>query len=147
LFNDRSFGSDATYESYNVAFNSYHKLSAQFVLAWQVKACQISDKAPLWDACKVGLRGFPATEYMGTDSALGQVEARWQISRRWGAVGFAGAGYVKNSLAGLRDQEAIPSYGVGARFMVMKAKRINVRVDYARSNDSDAWYLSAGEAF
>jgi hypothetical protein len=147
LFNDRSFGSDATYQSYDVAFSSYHKLAAPVVLAWQVKACQKSGTVPLWDACRVGLRGFAATQYMGTDSALGQVEARWQMSRRWGAVAFAGAGYVKNSLAGLRDQETIPSYGLGLRFMVMLAKRINLRVDYGRSNGGDAWYLSAGEAF
>jgi len=147
LFNDTSFGSDATYESYHLAYSSYHKWSAPLVLAWQVKGCQKSGKVPLWDACRVGLRGFAATDYMGTESALGQVEARWQISRRWGAVGFAGAGYIKNSLSGIRDQKAIPSYGLGLRFMVMMAKRINIRVDYGRSSDSDAWYLSAGEAF
>jgi hypothetical protein len=84
---------------------------------------------------------------MGAESALGQVEARWQISKRWGAVAFAGVGYMNDSVSGLRDNEAIPSYGIGARFMVMAAKRINVRIDYGRSNDSDAWYLSAGEAF
>jgi hypothetical protein len=147
LFNDKSLGSDATYESYKLAFSSYHKLSAPLVLAWEVQACQNSGTAPLWDACRVGLRGFAATDYMGKESALAQVEARWLISPRWGAVAFAGAGYMNDSLSGLRDKDAIPSYGLGARFMVMKAKRINVRVDYARSNDSDAWYLSAGEAF
>lgn len=69
------------------------------------------------------------------------------MSKRWGLVGFAGAGYIKNSFSEVRDREAIPSYGLGLRFMVMTAKRINVRLDYGRSNDSDAVYLSAGEAF
>jgi hypothetical protein len=32
--------------------------------------------------------------------------------------------------------------------MVLQSQRINVRVDYARSdNDQDAWYLSVAEAF
>jgi hypothetical protein len=31
--------------------------------------------------------------------------------------------------------------------MVLKSKRINLRVDYARSDDNDAWYLAVGEAF
>ncbi len=147
LFNDKSFGGDSTYESYDVSFSSYHKWSAPVVLAWQVKACQKTGRPPLWDACRVGLRGFSATDYMGKESALAQVEARWQMSKRWGAVAFAGAGYMNDSLSGVRDQEAIPSYGVGLRFMVLTAKRINLRVDYGRSNDSDAWYISAGEAF
>ena len=31
--------------------------------------------------------------------------------------------------------------------MVLATKRINLRVDYGRSGDSDALYLSVGEAF
>lgn len=147
LFNDTAFGSDSTYESYKLAYSSYHKLSAPLVLAWEAQACRNSGSAPLWDACRIKLRGFSALEYMGEESALAQVEARWLISPRWGAVAFAGVGYMNGSLSGLRDQEAIPSYGIGARFMVMKAKRINIRVDYGRSNDGGVWYLSAGEAF
>lgn len=46
-----------------------------------------------------------------------------------------------------REREAIPSYGVGLRFMVLESQRINMRLDYGRSNDSDAVYLSVGEAF
>ena len=147
LFNDTSFGGDDTYESYNVAFSSYHELTAPVVLAWQVTACLKNGTAPMYDACTVNLRGFSMTDYMGKESALAQFEARWKISKRWGVVGFAGVGYMNDSLSGLRDNEAIPSYGLGVRFMVMQAKRINVRVDYGRSNDSDAWYLSAGESF
>jgi hypothetical protein len=31
--------------------------------------------------------------------------------------------------------------------MVLAAKRINLRLDYARSTDSDAIHVSVGEAF
>ncbi len=41
----------------------------------------------------------------------------------------------------------IPSYGIGLRFMVLESQRINMRLDYGRSNGSDAVYLSVGEAF
>ena len=87
------------------------------------------------------------TDYLGKVSTSGQVEARWQVSQRWGLVGFGGAGYIANSFNGIRDRETIPSYGIGVRFMVLKAKRINVRLDFARSTDSDAIHLSVGEAF
>ena len=63
-------------------------------------------------------------------------------------VAFAGAGRVYDSLGGNGEDETIPSYGVGLRWMVLESQRINVRVDYARSSDgSDAWYLSVMEAF
>ena len=77
----------------------------------------------------------------------GQAEARWHLSKRWGAVAFAGVGRVGSSYNGIRENDPIPSYGVGVRFSVLPAKRINIRVDYARSIDSDALILSVGEAF
>jgi hypothetical protein len=147
LFNDEMFGSNQTYESYSAAFRSYHRIADSVVLAWEVQACKRGGKGPLWDACLVKLRGFPVTDYLGRVSASGQIEARWHMSRRWGLVGFAGSGYVGDSFAGVREREPIPSYGAGVRFMVLPAKRINIRLDYARSDSSDAIYFSVGEAF
>lgn len=147
LLNDESIGSDQTYQSYSGAFRSYHKLSDSVVLAWEVQGCKRGGTAPLWDACTIKLRGFSATDYLGKVSASGQVEARWQLSKRWGMVGFAGSGYFGGSFNDFRSREAIPSYGAGIRFTVLPAKHINLRVDFARSNDSDAIHVSVGEAF
>ena len=147
LLNEEAIGSDSTYQSYSAAFRSYHKISDSLVLAWEIQGCQKAGSSPLWDACTVRLRGFSATDYLGKVSASGQVEARWQLSKRWGVVGFGGSGWVGNSFSGIREHEAIPSYGAGLRFMVLPAKRINLRLDYARSTDSDAIHFSVAEAF
>ena len=147
LFNDEAIGSNSTYQSYSAAYRSYHRLTDSVVLAWELQACKRGGTPPLWDACTLKLRGFAATDYLGKVSVSGQVEARRQLSKRWGLVGFVGAGYIARTFSGIRDREAIPSYGVGVRFMVLAAKRINLRLDYARSTDSDAIYLSVGEAF
>ena len=147
LFNEESIGSDQTYQSYSAAYRSYHRLTDSVVLAWEVQGCKRAGTAPLWDACLIKLRGFSATDYLGRVSASGQLEARWQMSKRWGLVGFAGTGYVGESFAGVREKEPIPSYGAGVRFMVLPAKRVNIRLDYARSKESDAIHFSVGEAF
>ncbi len=147
LFNDKSLGSDDTYESYKAKYRSYHRLNPSVVLAWELQGCAISGKAPLWDACRVNLRGYPVTEYLGESTASGQAEARWQFHPRWGAVAFAGTGKVTESCGGLLEDEMVPSYGVGLRFMVLSDHRINVRLDYARSDDNDGVYLSVGESF
>jgi len=147
LFNDEAIGSNTTYQAYGAAFRSYHRLTDSVILAWELQGCQRGGTAPLWDACTVKLRGFSATDYLGKVSGSGQIEARWQLSERWGVAGFAGAGYVGSSFNGIREREAIPSYGAGVRFTVLKAKKINLRFDYARSTDSDAIHVSVGEAF
>jgi len=147
LFNDEAIGSNSTYQSYSAAYRSYHRLTDSVVLAWELQGCQRGGTAPLWDACTIKLRGFSATDYLGNVSASGQIEFRWQLSDRWGLVGFGGSGYVGGSCRGIREHEAIPSYGFGVRFRVLKAKRINWRLNYARSTDSDAIHVFVGEAF
>ena len=117
------------------------------MLAWELKGCKVSGEAPLWDSCRVDLRGFPATEYLGSASLSGQAEARWQFHRKWGAVAFAGTGTVKDSFGRELGSETVPSYGLGLRFMVLEEHRINVRLDYARSKDNDGVYLAVGEEF
>ena len=147
LFNDEAIGSDSTYQSWNAWFRSYHRIRDRLVLAGEIQACKRGGNAPLWDACTVRLRGFSATDYLGEVSSSAQLELRWKFANRFGLVGFAGAGYTGDSFSGIRDHEAIPSYGLGLRFMVLQEKRINLRLDYARSTDSDAIHFSVGEAF
>jgi hypothetical protein len=137
-----------SYQGYYLRYRSYHQLKkSPVVIAWDINGCAKSGQIPLWDTCRLNLRGFPLTDYLGKQSILGQVEARWRISNRWGLVGFAGAGYITNSFSDQGDNERVPSYGAGVRFMVLKSKRINLRVDFARSDDSDAMYIGVGEAF
>ena len=102
---------------------------------------------PLWDACRINLRGFPATDYMGTSSTSAQVEVRWNMWKRWGLVAFTGGGMVERSIIETDDRELIRSNGIGLRYLVLRSKRINLRLDYARSKDKDAVYISVGEAF
>ena len=147
VFNGSTFGSDDSYRSLSSKYRSYHLLTPSLVLAWEAQACARSDKAPLWDACRISLRGFSATRYLGKSSASAQAEARWQFHRKWGAVAFAGTGYIRNPFSDPDKRDLVPSYGIGLRFMVLESQRINVRIDYARSDDSEALYLSVGEAF
>ena len=144
----QSNSEDDSYQSYHARFRSYHHLRDSLVLAWEINGCSRGGQIPLWDTCRMGLRGFPATDYLGKQSLYAQAELRWRFYKRWGMVGFAGAGRMNDSLGRYGEDETIPSYGLGIRFMVLESQRINVRVDYARSDKgNEAWYLSVTEAF
>jgi len=147
LFHDEAIGSNDTYQAYDVSFKSYHEMTNSIVIAWEALGCFRGGTVPLWDTCRIKLRGFPATNYLGEASYSAQAELRWRMSKRWGLVAFGGMGEVANSFSGFRDRASIPSYGAGLRFSVLPAKRVNMRLDYAKSRDSDAIHFSAGEAF
>ena len=141
-------GDDSSdYQSYFARYRLYHRLTDPLVIALDVNGCLKSGDIPLWDTCRLSLRGFPFTDYLGDKSLSGQVEARWRAWKKLGFVAFARAGYVGRSVSDDLTSERIPSYGAGLRYMVLESKRVNLRVDYARSDDDDAWYLSVGEAF
>jgi len=137
-----------SYQSYHARFRSYHSLADPLVLAWDISGCSKDGRVPLWDTCRLALRGFPATDYLSKQSLYAQAEVRWRLYKRWGIVAFAGAGRVDDSFGNLGEDETIPSYGVGLRFMLLESQRINLRIDYARSDKGrEAWYLSVTEAF
>lgn len=147
LFNDEAFGSQQNYQAYSAVLRAYHSLNKQLVLAWEANSCRKAGDIPLWDACRIPLRGFPAFNYLGKVSIQGQAELRWRMTRRWGFVGFAGAGQVSDSYEGLSEDRSIPSYGFGVRFSVLPEQRINLRVDFAQSRDDEAVHISVAEAF
>ena len=147
LFNVQTIGSSEDYQTYTLEFNSYHQLSDSLVLAWQLRGCEKGGKPPLWDACLIPLRGFAAFDYLGQSSASGQAEVRWRAYKRLGLVTFGGGGWAGESFSTAGDDESTLSYGAGIRYEVLPAKRLNMRLDFAWSDDSNGIYLSVGEAF
>ena len=147
LFNVQAIGSSEDYQTYTLEFKSYHQLADSLVLAWQLRGCQKGGTVPLWDACLIKLRGFSAFDYLGQSSVSGQAEVRWRAYKRLGFVAFGGGGWAGESFSTAGDNESTPSYGAGIRFEVLPAKRLNMRLDFAWSENSNGIYLSVGEAF
>ena len=86
LFSSSAGRDNSNYQAYYARFRSYHELDAPIVIAWDINGCVKSGSVPLWDTCRVGLRGFPATRYLGKSSLSAQVEARWNFHKCWGMV-------------------------------------------------------------
>ena len=134
LLNEQTLGSDNDYGVYSVDFTSYHHLSEPFVLAWTASGCTRSGDVPLWDACRLNLRGSTATDYMGRSAVMAKAEGRWHFGNRWGAVVFAGAGKITDPIFEWQDFDVIGNYGAGIRFMVSRENRINLRLECVNSS-------------
>lgn len=147
LYNQRSSDNSGDYQTYSLALRSYHQLADPLVLAWEARGCGRDGAVPLWDACRIQLRGFAAFDYLGLQSFSGQAELRWRAWKRLGLAAFGGAGWAGDSFATAGENESTLSYGAGIRYEVLPAKRINMRLDFAWSDNSNGIYLSVGEAF
>jgi hypothetical protein len=151
-FAREALGSDRDYEQYDARFNLYTVLGNDAILAWRATACSTGGDVPFYDLCVVGgggdeIRGYVGGQYRDGVSLSTQLEYRWRFHGKWGMVAFAGVGQIAPGFGDLRTDNLLPSYGVGARFMVSEEQRINLGVDYARGRGSSAWYFRISEAF
>jgi outer membrane protein assembly factor BamA len=144
-------GADAAYQTYSLAYNHYQSIGSRGVLAARVSLCQASSATPFFDLCIFGmnsdLRGYEAGRYRDHFMATGQVEYRHAITARFGAVVFAGAGAVADNLASLGSSTALPSGGLGLRYLVAPKQGVSLSADYAWGRDSQGLYLYVGDAF
>jgi len=148
-------GSDNNYTDTDIKLIGYFSLRSNMVLASMIYGGFSTGDVPFSGYQSYGmrnnLRGYPTGKYRGKYMITGQAELRWRFYRRWGAVFFAGTG----SIWGSEDDEYnfatrswLPAAGAGARFMISRVKKINIRVDYAIGVDGNmGLYFGMMEAF
>jgi hypothetical protein len=145
-----AFGSDAEYQTYQLAYNYYRPTSSRGVLAVRGFARTTGGNAPFFALSTFGansdLRGYEAGRYRDKSMWAAQAEYRHKWSKRWGYVAFAGVGGVGPSFSELFD-EPLPSFGGGLRYQVTKDNPIHMRLDIAVGKDDAKVYFSVGEAF
>jgi hypothetical protein len=79
MTSDQSNTDAESCQSYHARIRSYHPLGDPLILAWDISGCRKSGRIPLWDTCRLALRGFPATDYLSKQSLYAQAELRWRF--------------------------------------------------------------------
>lgn len=146
-----ALGGDFDYYRTEVAVNGYHRLGAKSVVAWRASICATGEEAPFYDLCTFGsqndLRGYVNGQYRDQAMFAVQAEYRRHLFWRLGAAVFAGVGEVGPDLSRMNTENLLPAAGLGLRIKVSERYGVNARVDYAWGKDSEALYVSVGEAF
>jgi hypothetical protein len=111
-----------------------------------------------WDAAGTTGRGYIQGRFRGPGEVYGEVEWRFRITDN----GLFGGAIFANAMTFSRPafnystfnepavnlfQYVKPAGGIGARILMSKESRTNLRVDFAVGVDSFAVYLGAGEVF
>ena len=148
----RAIGSDCPFNVLSLDLRMYRSLFGSHVLAFQTYDSFISGEAPFQMLGLLGgsywMRGYYLGRYRDRNMITAQVEYRFPVWWRFGAVGFAGAGDVAGDAGKFRIDRLKHSVGCGVRFMFDKREKINARLDIGFGSDDNAGvYAMVLEAF
>ncbi|HSZ59640.1 MAG TPA: BamA/TamA family outer membrane protein [Tepidisphaeraceae bacterium] len=150
-FHDPAIGDSFAYQVYQASYNQYVGLSERQVLAFRIMGRFESGDVPFYALSQFGrgsdLRGYKFGQYQDKQMFAGQVEYRLEITRRLGAVAFAGVGEVANSIGEMTFEDLLPAGGIGVRYVLAEKNHVAIRFDYAWGRNGSQYYLTVGEAF
>jgi outer membrane protein assembly factor BamA len=140
-----------SFQIINGIYQHYWQPKPKHVLAWQTKTRFTFGEVPFLDLSTLGnddiLRGYPKNRFRDQHFFATQLEYRFPLFWRFGAVAFAGAGDVFGPSSTISLENLKYSIGTGLRFVVDPAERLNIRLDYAYGREGGYFYFMVGESF
>ena len=144
---DDAIGGDYDYWNAKLKLTSFHPFGEKFVLGLRLEYQATSGDAPFFAYPYVNLRGIPALRYQGDRVLVGEIEGRYNFTRRWAMIGFAGSGKVNSDLPIFDTQQNIYNYGLGARYKIFDVQNVWVGIDIARGPEEFNWYIQVGQTW
>jgi hypothetical protein len=146
-FYDPDWGSATTFQSYRGHVFSYWPVSKTVVVAGRLDGRSARGRVPFYMLPFIDMRGIPAARYQDQNTAVVETEVRWDVTPRWAAIGFIGAGRAWGRNTQFGDVGSAVSKGVGARYLIARKLGLWVGVDYAHGPEGNTGYIQVGSAW
>ncbi len=140
-------GSQRDWGSLNFYTHMYFPVNEKWIPSFRIEATTVTGKPPFYAYPYVSLRGIPALRYQGNSVLTTETEQLYNISSKWGLVGFTGIGATYDSIEVGKAKEIVWNAGVGARFLVLKDMGLKIGADIARGPEDWAFYMIVGSAW
>lgn len=147
LFYDPDWGSDTRFQTYRGHAFGYLPIGKEFVIGGRVDGRAARGAVPFYQLPFIDLRGIPAARYQDQNTAVLETELRWNVTPRWAAIGFVGAGRAWGRNTSFSESDTEVSRGVGFRYLIAKQLGLWVGIDVAKGPDDHAWYIQVGNAW
>lgn len=152
FFNYPAFGSDFSFSRFSVDASYFYTLPwADHIAAFNFYTDIGIGQPPFNQMAFLGgpkkMRGYYEGQFRERSLVLLQAEYRAQIWKRLSGVAFLSYGMVGRSISDFSLPDARMAGGAGLRFMIDKAERINLRLDYGYGRYGGGLYFTVGEAF
>jgi len=148
---DPHLGSNFKFRVFNADLRKFFPLDKRSVLGVQGIAGLTWGNTPFRKLEELGgsdmMRGYYGGRF--TDKCLMAYQAEYRRLLFWriGMVAFAALGEVSGTPSGFGLDGFHYSYGGGARFMLSKDEKLNLRIDYGIARHSNAFNVQLREAF
>ena len=140
-------GSTKIWGKLNFFTYSYFSVNKTWQPALRVESSLATGKPPFYARPFVSLRGVPAIRYQGDLTMLAETEQLFNITPRWGILGFTGIGTAFNSIENMKSDEIVWNAGGGFRYLIAKVLGLKVGADIARGPEDWAFYVTIGSAW
>ncbi len=140
-------GSQRDWGLLNFYTHAYFPVNEKWIPAFRVETNLISGSPPFYAYPYVSLRGIPALRYQGKFAVVFETEQLYNLTPKWGVVGFTGFGAAIDSVDEKIKNELVYNYGAGIRYLVLKDLGLKIGADLARGPEDWAFYMSVGSAW
>lgn len=147
LFYDPDWGSDTRFQAYRGHVFAYLPFGKDLVLGGRLDGRAARGLVPFYQLPFIELRGIPAARYQDNNTAVLETELRWNLTPRWAAIGFIGAGRAWGRHSSFEESDSQVSKGVGFRYLLARQLGLWVGIDLAKGPEENAWYIQVGNAW
>ncbi|MCI0474278.1 MAG: outer membrane protein assembly factor, partial [Ignavibacteria bacterium] len=147
----KGFASDFTYTKFKLDIKQFFMPIKTHILACELYSNLTTGTPPFHGMPLVGgaslMRGYYEGRYRDANLLAGQLEYRKILFWRIGMTAFYSAGEVFDNFGNMKIAQVRSAYGFGLRFVFDQKEKINLRVDFAKTNESTGVYFGVDEAF
>jgi hypothetical protein len=148
LFYEPDWGSDHSFQAYRARVFAYFPLGDRIVLGARLDGRTARGDVPFYQLPYIDLRGIPAARYQDENTAVAETELRWNVTSRWSAIGFLGAGRAWGEHDDFGDASTRVAKGGGFRYLIARRLGLYIGADYGWGpDDDDAFYLQVGNGW
>ncbi len=140
-------GSTRNWGKINFFTHIYYPVNKLWIPALRLESTMATGKPPFYAKPFVYLRGVPALRYQGDFIMLAETEQLFNITPRWGILGFTGIGAAFNSIEKMKSDEVVWNVGGGFRYLIARLLGVKMGVDIARGPEDWAFYVVLGTAW
>jgi len=145
--NLEEFGSSKTWGKLIFFTHSYFPVNEKWIPALRLESSLATGNPPFYARPFVYLRGVPALRYQGDLTMLAETEQLFNITPRWGILGFTGIGTAFNSIEEMKSDGIVWNAGGGFRYLIASALGLKVGADIARGPEDWVFYVTIGTAW